>query len=70
MEEAIDIILNGRINMAENITHIGGLNAIVDTTLYLKKMVGEKKIIYNQIDLPLTAIDDFRKLGDKDPIFS
>lgn len=69
MEEAIDIILNGRINMAENITHIGGLNAIVDTTLYLKKMVGEKKIIYNQIDLPLTAIDDFRKLGEKDPIF-
>ena len=49
MEEAIDIILNHRINVADNITHIGGMDALVDTTLYLKKMPGEKKIIYNQI---------------------
>ena len=69
MEEAIDLILSGRINMAENITHVGGLDAIVDTTLYLKKMVGEKKIVYNQINMPLTAIEDFRKLGNEDPIF-
>ena len=69
MEEAIDLILSGRINMAENITQVGGLDAIVDTTLYLKKMVGEKKIVYNQINMPLTAIEDFRKLGNEDPVF-
>lgn len=70
MEEAIDIILNHRINVADNITHIGGMDALVDTTLYLKKMPGEKKIIYNQIQMPLTAIEDFRKLGEKNPVFT
>lgn len=69
MEEAIELILSGKINMAENITHIGGIDAIVDTTLYLKKMVGEKKIVYNQINMPLTAIEDFRKLGKEEPVF-
>ena len=33
-------------------------------------MQGSKKIIYPQIDLPLTAIEDFRKLGENDPVFT
>ena len=70
MIEALELIKEKKINPAVGITHIGGINAIVDTTLYLKKMPGSKKIIYPQIDLPLTAIEDFRKLGEKEPVFT
>ena len=36
----------------------------------LKNIPGSKKIIYPQIDFPLTAIEDFRKLGKNDALFS
>lgn len=67
--EALDLITTGKINPAVGITHIGGINAIVDTTLYLNKIPGSKKITYPQINLPLTAIEDFGKLAEKDPVF-
>lgn len=58
-----------RINPAVMITHVGGLNAVVDTTLHLPGIRGGKKLIYTQIDMPLTAIADFAKLGETDPMF-
>ena len=61
---------SGAINPAAMITHIGGLDAVVDTTLNLPKISGGKKLIYNQISMPLTAISDFEKLGKTDPIFA
>ena len=67
--EALDLITTGKINPAVGITHIGGINAIVDTTLYLNKIPGSKKITYPQINLPLTAIEDFGKLAENDPVF-
>ena len=59
MKEAIDMMTSGKINPAAMITHVGVLNAVVDTTLNLPKIRGGKKLIYTQIDLPLTAIADF-----------
>ena len=52
------------------ITHIGGLNAVPDATLSLPKIPGGKKLIYTHMEMPLTAISDFRKLGEKHPLFS
>ena len=52
------------------ITHIGGLNAVIDTTLNLPKIPGGKKLIYTGISLPLTAIDDFAEKGKADPLFA
>ena len=69
MREAIALMTSGRINPAAMVTHIGGLNAVVDTTLNLPKIRGGKKLIYTQIDMPLTAIEDFAKLGETDPLF-
>ncbi len=43
------------------VTHIGGLGAVIDTTLNLPSIPGGKKLIYTHIDLPLTAIADFGK---------
>lgn len=70
MREAVEMMTTGRINPAAMITHIGGLNAVVDTTLNLPNIRGGKKLIYTQIDLPLTAIADFQKLGKSDPLFA
>ncbi len=69
MREAIVMMNSGKINPAAMITHIGGLDCVVETTLNLPNIKGGKKLIYNQISMPLTAIDDFEKLGENDPMF-
>jgi len=70
MREAIEMMNAGRINPASMITHIGGLNAVVETVKNLPNIPGGKKLIYNWIDLPLTAIADFEELGKTDPLFA
>ncbi len=70
MREAIAMMNSGKINPAALVTHIGGLDAVVDTTLNLPNIKGGKKLIYNHISLPLTAIDDFAELGKTDPLFA
>ncbi|MDD4508567.1 MAG: zinc-binding dehydrogenase [Eubacteriaceae bacterium] len=51
------------------ITHVGGIDAIADTTQNLPAFSGGKKLTYTQCDMPLTAIADFAKIGKKDPFF-
>ncbi len=51
------------------ITHIGGLDAAIETTMNLPSIPGGKKIIYPGIRMPLTAIADFGKYAD-DPLFA
>ena len=60
----------GRLNPACMVTHVGGLNAVVDTVSNLPNIPGGKKLIYNHIDMPLTAIDDFEEKGKTDPLFA
>lgn len=69
MIESLDMIAAGKLNPAAMITHVGGLNAVIETTLNLPKIPGGKKLIYTQIDLPLTAIADFAEKGKADPLF-
>ena len=70
MKEAIEMMTSGKINPAAMVTHIGGLDAVVDTTLNLPNIRGGKKLIYTQIEMPLVAIADFAKLGETDPMFA
>ena len=70
LREAIKMMNEGKINPASMITHVGGLNTVVDTVLNLPKIPGGKKLIYNHIDMPLTAIADFEELGKTDPMFA
>ncbi len=69
MREALELMSSGRINPAAMITHIGGLDAVIDTTRRLPEIPGGKKLIYTHISLPLTAIEDFERHGKKDPCF-
>jgi L-sorbose 1-phosphate reductase len=52
------------------ITHVGGLNAVIDTTLNLPAIPGGKKLIYTHKNFPLTAIDDFEQAGEENPLFA
>lgn len=70
MREALQMAGEGKINPAILVTHIGGLDAARETTLNLPKIPGGKKLIYNHISLPLTAIADFAEKGGADPLFA
>ena len=67
--EANTLAAAGKIEPAVMVTHVGGINSIVDATLNLPKIPGGKKLTYTQFDMPLTAIEDFGKLGETDPLF-
>lgn len=69
MKEALALMSQGGVDPSPMVTHIGGLNAVAETTLNLPKIPGGKKLIYTNIRLDLTAIVDFEKRGTTDPVF-
>ena len=69
MIESLEMIAAGKLNPEGMITHVGGLDAVIDTTMNLPKIPGGKKLIYPNISMELTAIDDFAKKGETDPLF-
>ena len=60
----------GTLNPAVMITHIGGLDAAAETTLNQPNIPGGKKLIYTHINMPLTAISDFKELGKSNSHFA
>ncbi len=70
MNESNTLAHKGIIDPSCMITHIGGLDAVVETTLNLPKIPGAKKLIYTHKSLPLTALADFAELGKTDPFFA
>ena len=70
MGDVVRLIGQKRIQPAVMITHIGGIDAAIDTTLCLPKIAGGKKLIYTHIEMPLTAIADFAELGKTDNRFA
>jgi L-sorbose 1-phosphate reductase len=70
MREALQLMSEGRISPAVMVTHIGGLDAVVDTTLNLPQITGGKKLIYTNISLPLIALDHIKDIATADPLFS
>jgi L-sorbose 1-phosphate reductase len=68
MIESLEMMAKGSLNAASMVTHVGGLNSVVETTLNLPKIPGGKKLIYTNIDMELTALDDLKEKGKIDPI--
>jgi threonine dehydrogenase-like Zn-dependent dehydrogenase len=68
MVEALDLMSKG-LDPAGLVTHIGGLNAVIEATNHLPEIPGGKKLIYTHIEMPLTPISDFLKLGEKNEVF-
>lgn len=69
MLESIELSEKGLINPSLMITHVGGLNAAPDTIINLPNIPGGKKLIYSHIEMELTAIEDFEKLGENNEFY-
>jgi threonine dehydrogenase-like Zn-dependent dehydrogenase len=69
MKEALHLMGKG-LDPAGLVTHIGGLNAVIDTTLNLPNIPGGKKLIYTHINFPLTAISELEEKGKSNPILA
>lgn len=70
MRESLMLMGKGRINPAVMITHVGGLDAVVDTTLNLPHIPGGKKLIYTNISMPLVSLYNLEEMGKKDPFYA
>lgn len=70
MQDIVHMISKKQIDPAVMITHIGGMDAAIDTTLHLPEIPGGKKLIYTHIQMPLTALEDFAALGENDPRYA
>ena len=70
MIESIEMMKENKLTPAILVTHIGGLDSVVETTLNLPHIPGGKKLIYTGISLPLTAISEFEEKGRTDPLFA
>lgn len=65
MIESLELTAAKRIDPAVMVTHIGGLDAVAETTLNLPKIPGGKKLIYTHLEMPLTALTDLRVKGEE-----
>ncbi len=69
MVEALDLMSKG-LDPAGLVTHIGGLDSVIEASLHLPEIPGGKKMIYTHIRMPLTPISDFGKLAEANPLFA
>ena len=67
MIESLEMMGNNQINPAAMVTHIGGLDCVVDTTLHLPEIPGGKKLIYTNIRMNLTALTEITEKGKEEP---
>lgn len=70
MKESLEMSSKGLINPAVMITHVGGLDSAIDAILNLPKIPGGKKLIYNDVSMPLTALEDFRIMSEVNPLYA
>ncbi len=69
MRESLKLMAEGKINPAVMITHVGGLDAVVETTLNLPQIPGGKKLIYTNISMPLVSLYKLGEMGKSDPFY-
>jgi len=70
MRESLQMMEQQLINPSAMVTHVGGLDSVAETVINLPSIPGGKKLIYPHINMSLTAIADFAKLGVSDPFFA
>ena len=66
MLESLTMMSEGNLNPSMMISHVGGIDAVIDTTMNLPDIRAGKILIYTNINMPRTAISDFAELGEID----
>ncbi|MFZ5860043.1 MAG: zinc-binding dehydrogenase [Spirochaetota bacterium] len=70
IRESLALMAQGLLRPEAMITHVGGLNAVAETTINLDKIPGGKKLIYTHKKLDLVAIADFAERGKTEPFYA
>jgi len=70
MRESLKLMGEGKINPAIMVTHVGGLDSVVETTLNLPQIPGGKKLIYTNISMPLVSLYKLKELGKTDKFYA
>jgi hypothetical protein len=70
MRDALELMAQGKVDPAVMITHVGGIDSAAETILSLPSIPGGKKLVYTQVSMPLTALDDFESKGQSDPFYA
>jgi threonine dehydrogenase-like Zn-dependent dehydrogenase len=70
MREALKLLSEEKINPAVMITHVGGLDAVVDTTLKLPGIPGGKKLIYTNISMPLISLHKLPDMTSNNKLYA
>lgn len=70
MTDILDLIKDNKINAGALVSHILGMKAAPETLFAMEKPNGAKKVCYNELDIPLIAIDDLDELGKNDPMYA
>ncbi|HEX2921797.1 MAG TPA: zinc-binding dehydrogenase [Bacteroidales bacterium] len=70
MKECLELMSDGIINPSIMVTHIGGLDSVIETTLNLPDIPGRKKLIYTNISMPLMSLYDFEEKGRTNKLFA
>mgnify|MGYP000843566895 FL=1 len=69
MRESLKLMSEGKINPAVMITHVGGLDAVIETTLNLPSIPGGKKLIYTNISMPLISLYELEEKAATDSFY-
>ncbi len=67
--ETLELIENGSLKTSPLVSHILGLRAVPEAIFAMERPDGAKKVCYNELDIPLVAIDDLAELGKTDPLY-
>ncbi|MDR1956805.1 MAG: zinc-binding dehydrogenase [Treponema sp.] len=70
MKEALALASARKLRPAVMVSHICGLDAVAEATAHLPELRAGKILSYTHINLPLTALADFEKLGADNPLFA
>ncbi|MBE6630298.1 MAG: L-sorbose 1-phosphate reductase [Ruminococcaceae bacterium] len=70
MVDVIKLLEKDAINAGALVSHILGMNAVIDTLYAMEKPNGAKKVCYNELDIPLIAIADLPELGKTNPLYA
>ena len=68
--DTIKLIEQNAINPGAIVSHILGLEPVIDTINAMERPSGAKKVCYPSLDIPLVAIDELAELGKTDPLWA
>ena len=70
LKESLAMMAKGELNPSAMVTHVGGLDAVVETTKNLPKIPGGKKLMYVQKSCDLFALADLEEMGKSNPFYA